>query len=99
MAQRWLHRIRDQSKMQQIRWRDMEVLAHCGLVFMSVAHLTSTTLFVPKLDVMYLGLAVVIWLAVRTDTSKSHRKTCLLANIVIRRSRLFLVQSSFCAPV
>ncbi|KAI4230591.1 MAG: hypothetical protein LQ349_006170 [Xanthoria aureola] len=63
MAQRWLHRIRDQGKVQQIRWRDMEVLVHCGLVFMSVAHLTSTTLFVPKLDVMYLGLAVVIWLA------------------------------------
>lgn len=52
--------------------RHTEVAARCGLVFMSVAHLISALLFVPKLDVMYLGLAVVIAFAVRANLSKSH---------------------------
>lgn len=96
MARQWLPQIRGQGKMK-VHPRDTEVAARCGLVFMSVAHLISTLLFVPKLDVMYLGLAVVIAFAVRANLSKSHCITCLLADIAFRHSRLCLVRSSCCA--
>ena len=44
----------------------MEAIARCGLVIMSVAHLTCSLLFVAKLSAIYLGLAVIIAVAVGT---------------------------------